>query len=530
LIDVFPQFFRLMAALSAVGNVPNHADPIIARVSGFPARLRSTDPLSLTTSDNRHAAFVSLGSPCMIDLLDCESLHFADAPITIDFAFRPTRAQLHRGSSPFLLLFCALAPRCSLAIVDVHTQAASVYVVDPVRQAFASIFCPTSNSVSFLVDLDPIVEIAVQQSPFAVASYSVTNTLTFRSIHGCFGSGETLFIVHDSPQKVAVYDLRTRTFFTSKASLPELNRFIFCETAHGPSLILFGLTCEPVQIGFPNGSVLSIQGLLRPSFFTNAFADDFGIFFLSCGRIAYTVLSEIPLQQPQLRSFGRSTVVLTVPTLFRGTFARSAAVVLTTGEKVALLRLPIPQTVQFTLPPLRAHSASVEVLFDGVWFRSPPLEFTIPLAELPQCRHFSAFAVDDDTVRLEWRRPDGIPGAVMIEGGSESIHEWTPIVLIADEQVQTVHLRVDPSNHRFRVFVVDEDGNKGIPAMTERKKLSGDGIRHRFTREQSQVLVSFFDECDTPTRAQREHLAHHLHIPLQSITYWFQNARKRRTF
>jgi hypothetical protein len=377
-----------------------------------------------------------------------------------------------------------------------------------------------------------MVELSVRLAPFAVFTHSMINYPMLGPIHGCLGSGETLFILHDLPQKITTYDVRTHAFSPSDACLLQASQFLFCESCQKPSLILFGLNSDPMDISFANRSSLSVRSLLTPFYFTAAVADDFGVFFLACNIdgcfIVYTPLSEIPLQRPQVREFGRSSVVLTVAPLFRWIFTRSAAVVLATGEKVALLRLPVPQIVQFVLPPLHPHTAFLEVLYDAACFRSPPLEFIIPLADLPQCRHFSVFALDSDTVRLEWRRPDGISGTGVIEAASES-DEWTPLLRIADGEKDAVHLRVGPGYLRFRIYIIDEYGNKGIPATVERKKFTGGKPRQQFTDEQSQFLVTFFEGCANPTRAQREQLAYDLHIPLQSITYWFQNSRKRRT-
>jgi hypothetical protein len=132
--------------------------------------------------------------------------------------------------------------------------------------------------------------------------------------------------------------------------------------------------------------------------------------------------------------------------------------------------------------------------------------------------------VHPNFVIFQWKPPRDPVARFEIEakvGG-----EFQPLFEIPDPESIGIRARVDPQLREFRLYCVSEDGIRSEP-VTAQVAYPETPARIAMTEEQKTVLVDFFERSQNPTRAEREDLSAALHLPLSSITFWFQNARRR---
>jgi hypothetical protein len=74
-----------------------------------------------TTCGSQSAVFASPCFPCLIDILDLDSLSFHSRPISIDFGHSPARLKILRTDDPDKMVVCTLSPLCSFAIISLKS-------------------------------------------------------------------------------------------------------------------------------------------------------------------------------------------------------------------------------------------------------------------------------------------------------------------------------------------------------------------------------------------------------------------------
>jgi hypothetical protein len=254
----------------------NSVPPIVHPMRHFPLHLFQSPFQVAITNGNQSAVFASSCSPCLIDILDLNSLSFQSQSISIDFGYSPSRLEIFQTEDPNKMIVCTLTPFCSFVILCLKSRSFQIFKVDETKSSFAAVFSIDTNSLHFFLQTGPVIEIVVKLKPFEITSFVTIGPIVSEFHYCCHFNNSTIFFLTDESPRLAAFDTVSHTFWMPNNQFDFKDRAIFFK---GPSLVLECVQNIP-EIEFPEGKSLTVYSEAIPTFAKFVFTDDFGLFFI----------------------------------------------------------------------------------------------------------------------------------------------------------------------------------------------------------------------------------------------------------